>query len=350
MSAPSPNTFKVAQLNAENLFLFLDDRTPRNWSKMTEKEWQKLSNASIPNKSLSKTLRLAEALLHIDADLVCINEVGGLESLENFSKLFLSDRYAPHLIEGNSDRGIDVGFLLKRGFRLEAELRTHKDRPLDFLYPHERQSNLFYQDSPEKQVKTHYFSRDCAELRLLRPGSERPVLVVLLVHLKSKLDPDGIDPQGFERRQAEFKTLMEIYKEIRGIDERRVGTDGALQPPPPVLVVGDFNGCARRDNLSREFSELTATDLHCAIESCGISGSEAATQMQFQRGGTIYFLQIDFILVSEELRSRLVKPGTHVHRYHSDLKIPLPLPTTLDQRLHLPSDHYPVVAVFEGLF
>ncbi|NJM10262.1 MAG: hypothetical protein HC883_05225, partial [Bdellovibrionaceae bacterium] len=145
MSLTRPNTFKVVQLNAENLFLYLDDQTERDWRRMTEKEWQRLSSATVPNKSLTKTLWLADSILDMDADIVCLNEVGGQESLHNFAKLFLNGRYVPHLIEGNSDRGIDIGFLVHKDFLSRVELRTHKDRPLQFLYPHERDSNLYFE-------------------------------------------------------------------------------------------------------------------------------------------------------------------------------------------------------------
>src|SRR6185312_5880453 len=103
--------------------------------------------------------------LHIDADIVCMNEVGGEESLQNFARFFLGGKYTPFLIEGNSDRGIDVGYLIKTDFPLRPELRTHKNRPIQFLYPHERQGDLFDETST-KPAKSHYFSRDCAELRL----------------------------------------------------------------------------------------------------------------------------------------------------------------------------------------
>ncbi len=331
--------FKIVQLNAENLFVFLADMTPRDWRKMTEKEWQKLTHATIPNKSLSKILWLADSLLHIDADLICLNEVGGEESLSNFAKLFLADKYVPHIIEGNSDRGIDIGYLLRRGLPLRAEIRSHKNRPIDFLYPHELQTNLFHQDNPEKQVKSHYFSRDCAELRLYREGSTTPGLIALLVHLKSKLDHDGIDPEGKERRRAEVNTLVRIYSEVRG----------EFSPPVPVVVAGDFNGCARSDRRAEEFVALNSTDLVSVVEVASLSEEDAATQLQFNRGSHVTGLQIDFIFISPELKPQL-KPGSvQVYRYHSDLRVPLPLPKTLDQRLHMPSDHYPVVAAFDGL-
>src|ERR1035437_3608946 len=125
MSEAKQNTFKVVQLNADNLFIFLDDLSERDWRSLSEKEWQQLSNATVANKSLVKTLWLADTLLDIDADIVCVNEVGGIESLSNFARLFLGGKYTAHLLEGNSDRGIDIGYLIKKDFPLRAELRTH---------------------------------------------------------------------------------------------------------------------------------------------------------------------------------------------------------------------------------
>lgn len=337
MSRNRSNTFKVVQLNAENLFLFLNDTTDRDWRKVSEKDWQRMSTATVPNKSLVKTLWLAESVLDMDADIVCMNEVGGQESLENFAKLFLKGRYVPYLLEGNSDRGIDVGFLVHKEFLARLELRTHKDRPLDFLYPHERDSNEYFQgEAPERQLKTHYFSRDCAELRIFKEGQATPALIILCVHLKSKLDPEGIDPEGKQRREAELKTLMKIYRELRA----------EFTPSTKIIIAGDFNGCAKRATLSEEFAELAKTDLESVIDIMGLDDNAAATQLQFHRGGGVSCLQIDFIFISPDLKSELA--GAEVFRYRSDLKIALPIPKTLDQRTYLPSDHYPVLATFKN--
>lgn len=306
---------------------------------MSEKEWQKLSASTVPNKSLVKTLWLAETLIDIDADIICLNEVGGQESIANFAKLFLKGRYSPYLIEGNSDRGIDVGYLVHKDFLSKLELRTHKDRPLKFLYPHEKEAPLHFEDmGAEKQIKTHYFSRDCAELRIFREGEDKPALIVLCVHLKSKLDPEGIDPEGRLRRQAETNALIQIYRELRAEFSSTV----------PIIVAGDFNGHAKPGSMAEEFAELAATDLASVIDLAGHEGELASTQLQFIRGGQVNGLQIDFIFISPDLKEHLVASSTEVFRYRSDLKVPLPLPKTLEQRTYLPSDHFPVVATFRN--
>lgn len=339
MNVASPNQLKVVQLNAENLFLFLDSPDPQDWRNLSEKEWQRLSQASVPNKALSKVLWLAESLLDIDADIICLNEVGGEESIRNFAKHFLKDQYTAHLIEGNSDRGIDIGYLVRKTLPWRFELRTHKNRPLRFLYPHEEQSNAYHAGhAPEKIIKSHYFSRDCAELRVFSAGSERPAMILLLVHLKSKLDPDGIDPSGKGRRQAELRTVVEIYNEIRA----------EFTPKVPTLLAGDFNGCARQAQRAQEFADLDKTDLENVAELAGLSDEGSATQVLFARSGQVSVLEIDYIFVSPELKPHLILEECGPYRYRSDLKVALPLPKTFEQRTYLPSDHYPVVAKFKG--
>lgn len=328
-----PDTFKIVQINAENLFLFIDDPVQGqlfapDWRTMSERDWQRLSHATVPNKPLSKTLWMADSLLQMKPDIICVNEVGGVESLTNFNKYFLGDRYDVHLIEGNSDRGIDIGYLIRKDLGVRAELRSHKDRPLGFVYPHEEGRGL----------KSHGFSRDCAELRIFNDDSTRPALVILLVHLKSKLDPKNIDPNGRERRRAELNMLMTIYRETRA----------EFSPPVPVVVTGDFNGCAKRAQLSDEFAEITRTDLESLMDILARDGEEAATQVQFNRNGQINCLQIDYIFMSPELKAQMIPEKCEVFRWRSDLRVPLPLPKTLEQRTYLPSDHYPVVATFKN--
>jgi hypothetical protein len=329
------NTLRVTQLNAENLFLFLDFPPGNDLRSMTEKQWQSLSHASVPNKSLLKTQWLADSLLDLDSDFILLNEIGGPESLEHFNKLFLGDKYIPYLVEGNSDRGIDVGYLVKKTLPVTCELISHKNRPLGFLYAHEYDPQLELVET-EKAKRSHYFSRDCAELRVFRQGESKPALIFLLVHLKSKLDPEGIDSEGRERRAAEARTLAEIYREVR------------KSFSVPVIVGGDFNGNARHDGTSVEFQALRDTDLLNTCEVMALPMDQACTQIQFQRSGNHQYLQIDYLLIPPELKEALLPDQSGVYRYKSDLKVALPLPVTLDQRLAMPSDHYPVYATFKN--
>ena len=330
MGLQLPNTLKMMQLNAENLFVFIDHEPQKPVEDLTEKEWKALSSATTQNKSLLKCKWLAESIMDNDPDIIFLNEVGGTESIHNFNKYFLKDTYVPYLIEGNSDRGIDIGYLVHRRLPYHFELITHKDRPLNFLYPHERQMEIGSSNAP----KSHYFSRDCLELRAFaEKSSSTPAFICFLVHLKSKLDPDGIDPHGKDRRAAELKTLVEIYKESK-----------AKFPEVPKVVAGDFNGYAAKNNCNEEFTLLhQETDLAEVFALSGKPVEECYTQIQFQRSGNTYGLHIDYIFLSSEWHKNVIAEDTYVYMYRSDLKVKLPYAATFEQRQHLPSDHYPVV-------
>ncbi len=320
----SEQRLRLVQFNVENLFLFLDLYQGQDLSKVTQSEWQKFSSSTTPNKPLAKVWQLARVIEDMAPDILMLNEVGGVESLENFNQHFLSSRYAAYLKEGNSHRGIDVGYLVRRDLEDKVILLSHRDRPLHFLYPHETQTAA--------GGKSHYFSRDVAELRLFRPGENSPRLVILLSHLKSKLDPDGIDPEGKLRRRAETRTLIELYNEVRR----------ELPATVPVVVSGDFNGIASKNNTEPEFVQLhEQTDLAEALDILGVPHEERFTQVQINPLGQQTFLQLDYIFVSPALAGRVASAS--VHYFKNELGHRAQWPRSLEERGQLPSDHYPVV-------
>src|SRR5690349_12400091 len=105
---------RLIEFNVENLFIYLDHYQGQDLTKVTEREWRSFSASTIPNKPIAHVRELARAIKDLNPDILMLCEVGGTESLANFSKHFLNDEYAPYLIEGNSDRGIDLGYLVKR--------------------------------------------------------------------------------------------------------------------------------------------------------------------------------------------------------------------------------------------
>jgi endonuclease/exonuclease/phosphatase family metal-dependent hydrolase len=200
------------------------------------------------------------------------------------------------------------------------------------LYPHEL-------NSPETTLKSHFFSRDVAELRFFKPDESKPSLVILLTHLKSKLDPEGKDFEGKLRRAAELKTLLQIYQDVKSETENQV----------PIIIAGDFNGQAHRVSCEPEFEPLLqTTDLREVLTLVDYGLENRVSQIQFPRDGSRRLLQLDYIFVSPHLEDKLIKDGTFIYRFKSDLKVELPLPASIDQSNTLPSDHYPVVATFKN--
>ncbi len=333
---------RVAEFNVENLFVLLDHYQGQDLSRISEDQWQGFSSSTIQNKPIEEVRSLAKIFAEINADIYMLCEVGGRESLENFNQRFLADRYQVHLIEGNSDRGIDLGYLVSKELPFKFDLISHKHRSIDFLYPHERQTKeTGYHDKPAGALSSHRFSRDVLELRLFVPDSPTPCLVLMMVHLKSQLDRDRIDPLGRDRRKAELEKLVKIYAEITAEFDGKV----------PVLVGGDFNGNAQAEKPDAEFVGIYRdTKLRDALDIAGLAVADRHTYVHVdQRGGATQGRQLDYIFVPPLLHGRVNLKETFIYRYKDDWGFPLPPPRSLGDKKRLPSDHYPVVLTLDGL-
>jgi hypothetical protein len=318
---------KVMIWNLENLFMLSDQNLTSEHIKLDEVQWQKLSTSVYPNKSLQKSRQIANIITSENPDLILMCEVGGLESLTNFNRLFLGGRYSPVLVEGNSDRNIDIGYLLRRDIGFYFDVFSNRNRSINYLYPHER-VNL-----TDPVSGGHRFSRDASELHLFLNNHEHPFFVFVMTHLKSQLDRDRIDPLGFERRQAEFKTLMQIYSSLRQRWQRSV----------PICVAGDLNGNASRHQTDPEFAALSEhPDFKDVCELANISFDDAKTYYQIHRTRT-EGKQLDYAFLSPEAQPYLKPDSVRVYRYLDPMGFPLDPPTTLEAKGQLPSDHYPLV-------
>lgn len=327
MAWKETTNLKLTLLNAENLFLMFDQKPNMDVTKFDEVQWQKLSNSIYENKKLSKTKELARAITDMNSDIVMLCEVGGPESLKNFNELFLNGQYSTALIEGNSDRNIDVGFLIRKGLPFYFDLLTNKNRAINFNYPN---------DKSEISLK---FSRDAAELRLFKKDSTKPFLILVLTHLKSRLDPEKIDPNGFERRRAELKTLIEIVQDV----EKK-------HPQIPLVVAGDFNGNAGKTMTDIEFQPLyESTTLLDVFEWAKLPEDQRPTYVQVRNGLKSESKQLDYCFLSQEA-GRFLKPqSAAVYLYKDEFGFKLDRPTTMEAKSQLPSDHYPVFFELENL-
>lgn len=301
---------KVLVLNAENLFVFMDKWKGDLVAEMNEIQWQ-LSNAGLlDNKPLLKLLNLAHTIRNIDPDVVLITEVGGLVSLENFNQHFLAGSYNCHLEEGNSDRGIDMGFLLKAPW--QAKLMSHREHPLD----HARYTR---------------FSRDVLLLELAKDN--QVWFNVALVHLKSKLNMRGEDFEGRTRRAVEVRALAQLLK--------------ALDPSVPLLLGGDFNGQAAWPEPEPEFLPLYhLTNLKDVVELSHLPPEERFSYVYF-RSGTRILQQLDYLFLNDAAQRLLIPESVQFPRYVDFRGILLPIPVTQDQKRLLPSDHFPLYAEFD---
>jgi len=334
------NRLRLVEFNVENLFLYLDHFQGQDLSTLSEKEWQKLTSSTVGNKPIEHVRSLARAVLDINPDILMLCEVGGVESLANFSRLFLNDAYSVHLIEGNSDRGIDLGYLVRKTLPFKYDLFSHKNRAIDFLYPHEVQSQeTGYGNLRSAKLSSHKFSRDVLELRIYEDG-EKPVCIVLLVHLKSQLDRLRVDPGGRDRRRAELEKLVTIYGEL----------DQEFGGEVPIILTGDFNGKAALPSPDSEFEGLYArSPLKDVLEIAEVSIDERYTHMQLSSSRNRVGLnkQLDYIFIPPALFPRVSKPETWVYRFKDEHGMTMLVPRNLNEKRLLASDHYPVIVTLE---
>ncbi len=305
---------KVMVLNAQDLFLFMDKHTHTETpvTELSEIKWQMMSSSLLSNKSKEKCVLLGNTIRDADADVVMITEVGGPESLENFARFVLNDDYLAFCLPSNSDRGIDLGYLVRRTLPYEVRLTGHTDYRL-----------------PEPARR---FSRDVLKLELLNDG--KPCLIALLVHIKSKLDLRRTDFEGRTRRILEVKGLLEIFKAAR-----------AAHPDVPILVGGDMNGHAGERDTEEEFKAIyDTTDLRDIAYLAGIPDEERFSYIYFTRGGNRFVQQIDYLFLEERWRGLLVPGECYFPRYRNLTGAPLPIPRRMEQKNILPSDHYPFLA------
>lgn len=332
------------EFNVQDLFLDLQYPVePGLLTKLTEREWQLLGKTDAELKPLAKLRGLARVFLEERPDIAMLCEVGGYASLANFSRLFLEDTYEPLLVPGNDERGIHNGFLVHRDLPLRSSIISHRDWPVPFEYLHEsdpvgHELTAFWAHTLALGAPAERkFSRDLPELRLLKPDGSL-ALVILLAHLKSRLDRDRIDPAGNTRRAAEFQALLAIYGQI----------SAAVGSAVPVIVAGDFNAVAAREGTSPELRDLyLRTDLEDALELAGCPSYERMTQVSYVFGQG-HAEQIDYILLPRVLHATIDRKSTRVYRYKFEEDASeIQMPGSMRDRSLLPSDHYPLITVIQ---
>ena len=149
----------------------------------------------------------------LKADVLCMVEVESRPVLRRFNETILKESPYPHamLIDGNDERGIDVGLLCRRPL---ADMRSHVD-DLDAATGHP------------------VFSRDCAEFEIDIPGTRH--LWVLVNHFKSR--GYGSKKANDAKRKRQAETVAAILKRF-DLKEQW------------VIVAGDFNELPKSDSLA----------------------------------------------------------------------------------------------------
>lgn len=306
-------SLKIVQLNAENLFL------------LTTSKENSSTDIPLSPKAADKTTELARAVLDMNADIILLCEVGGKDSLDLFNGAYLKDLYFSTLITGNSDRGIELGYLIKKNLGIKIQHFTHKKRIIG--------------KGPDDEAL--YFSRDLGELRIYAKNAkdtDPPKLIILHSHLKSKWDRTGLDPLGKKQRKLETDAMVEVYL-----------THKKNFPHTPTLITGDLNGIALRNGGEEEFSSIFAkTDLVEVLEALNLPENLRTTFIHFEKDSPPIPQQLDYIFLPPELVDSIDKENSGIYLYKDQENRPLALPKNSFERYLLPSDHYPVVLTLKN--
>ena len=229
--------------------------------------WFELVKESINEKAIENTARIIGQL---EADVLCVIEAENRTCLKHFNNDVLPHvQVSPFkhvmLIDGNDERGIDVGILTKDSYQLIG-IYSHVDDS-------DSTGTIFSRDCPEYKIKT----------------MQDNVLLVLVNHFKSKGYGNSADSNEKRRRQA---------KRVRDIYEERLA-DGFDY----IAVVGDLNATpdeSSMDPLIRESSSLIDIMVHPKFlgdDRPGTHGNGTASA------------KLDYILMSPKLSEKVTAGG-----------------------------------------
>lgn len=228
--------------------------------------WLELKTEAVDEVATRNT---AQVIRDVKADVLAVVEAEHRISLCRFNEQVLKAAGgAPYdhvmVIDGNDDRGIDVGLMSRAPYRIDM-VRSHVD---------------------DRDGAQRVFSRDCPEFHIPLPSGE--TLVVLVNHFKSK--GYGGQASSNARRLAQAGRVRQIYEDLRGAGF------------PLVAVMGDLNdtpGSAPLAPLLAQNSDLKDVSEHPTFDDGGRPGTH---------GNCTASSKIDYVLLSPALFAK-VKAG-----------------------------------------
>lgn len=254
-----------------------------DWVGGIELTGETLSGAQV--QAIGKVIR------RVDADVIGLCEVEDRRTLEAFNVQVLGRKY-PYcmLIEGNDERGIDVGIMSKHPI---VSLRSNAST----VDPAERTRR----DGSTPRL----FNRDCLEAVIELPGGKGR-LAVLVAHLKSKRGSDALEAETDAKRLRQSAEIARIVAE-------RYAEGGR---PHRVAVVGDLNETPDRAGRNGAALGGRQTSIDPLLAAAGLVnvlrdalGPEKSFTHVEERGGRISAGQIDYILLSPDLKAAATRCG-----------------------------------------
>lgn len=272
---------RVGNFNLENLFsrYSLLNLDPQEREKLEAEEFKTLSLTKKTRKGQNWHQIKREPILgvaqentakiidHVNADILCVQEIEDLPTLRNFANKILEpiqkknhNREYSHfmLIDGNDIRGIDLGIMSRYPF---GKIKTH-------MY--------------EKDITGFpLFSRDCLEVEIKVRNKS---LHFLIQHFKSQISRPS-DINGIKKRTRQAKRVAEIVKELQDMD-----------PQANLIVAGDFNDGPTSASLQALFKQ--GMGLYNTIKE--LPNAERWTYIHGSKKQ-----QLDYLLVSDNLKQKI---------------------------------------------
>lgn len=266
--------------------------------------WLELKKEAVNEIATQMT---AKVIKEVNADILAVIEAEDRISLCHFNEQLLEPLDSKYrgimLIDGNDDRGIDVGLFTKPNFEVQT-IVSHVDDAVD--------------------GKT-IFSRDCPEY-LIRVSDTKEVLL-LVNHFKSK--GFGSPAESNARRKAQAKRVKEIYnlRKTQGVDF--------------IAVVGDFNDTPASDPLKPLIEDTDLKDIfvHPQFDDGGRPGTFGTCSASNK---------IDYILLSPALFNRVTGGGVFRKGIFAGANGTIfPHFDEIKRPIHSASDHAAVFADFD---
>ena len=266
--------------------------------------WVALKNEAVNETATRMT---AKVIQDVNADVLAVVEAEDRIALKRFNEQLLKELNTAYdcimLIDGNDDRGIDVGLMTKSGVDIGG-IVSHVDDSVD---------------------GDRIFSRDCPEFTIRWGGEE---FLVMVNHFKSK--GFGTPAASNARRKAQAARVREIY------DLRR------SQGHDHIAIVGDFNDTPASDPLSPLLgggSDLQDIFDHDKFEGDGRPGT-------FGNGTASN--KLDYILLSPALWARVTKAGVWRKGVWGGVNGTIfPHYDEMEKAIHAASDHAALFADIE---
>jgi endonuclease/exonuclease/phosphatase family metal-dependent hydrolase len=213
----------------------------------------------------------AKVINDVSADILAVIEAENRTSLTYFNNQILkkteseSEYEEIMLIDGNDERGIDVGILTKQGINISS-IVSHVNDKIDDKF---------------------IFSRDCPEYTIWVDGSTS--ILILVNHFKSKGFGNSRDSNA--KRKLQAQRVREIYEQRKA--------EGVEY----IAIVGDLNDTPDSEPLSPligDDSDLKDISEHPEFDSDGREGT--------YKNGTASE-KIDYILLSPALFDKVSAGG-----------------------------------------